>query len=122
MMDNRASAAMAIQRRQRCKSNPDIGMDMDMGMGMVLAAGSGGGGGEGAALSDANDAVWAERIKGIKSAYVDSCVRLGSALEELEQTLCLLTGDEYHADEPMLHSRAHLVKKLEIINSTGQLL
>jgi|TARA_B110001469_G_scaffold41423_1_gene40966 hypothetical protein len=36
--------------------------------------------------------VWAERIKGIKAAYVDSCTRLGSALEELEQTLCLLTG------------------------------
>ena len=26
------------------------------------------------------------------SSYVDSCTRLGSALEELEQTLCLLTG------------------------------
>ena len=36
--------------------------------------------------------MWAERIKGIKAAYVDSCTRLGSALEELEQTLCLLTG------------------------------
>jgi len=31
-------------------------------------------------------------------------------------------GDDYRADEPMLHSRAHLLKKLEIINSTGQLL
>ena len=55
------------------------------------------GGSEGIALSDANDEVWAERIKGIKAAYVDSCTRLGSALEELEQTLCLLTGDDYRA-------------------------
>ena len=31
-------------------------------------------------------------------------------------------GDDYRADEPMLHSRAHLLKKLEIISSTGQLL
>lgn len=110
LKDSREKSALAIQRRQRRKSNPDMSM---MG---------GGGGSEGFALSDANDEVWAERIKGIKAAYVDSCTRLGSALEELEQTLCLLTGDDYRADEPMLHSRAHLLKKLEIINSTGQLL
>lgn len=81
---SRASAAKAIQRRQRRKSNPDMMLEDMLG---------GGGGGEGFALSDANEEVWAERIKGIKSAYVDSCTRLGSALEELEQTLCLLTGD-----------------------------
>ena len=62
-----------------------------------MAVAGGGGGSEGIALSDANDEVWAERIKGIKAAYVDSCTRLGSALEELEQTLCLLTGDDYRA-------------------------
>jgi len=108
MKQNREAAAAAIQRRQRRKSTTTT-------MGGGLAS-------EGAELSDATAEVWEERIKGVKSAYVDSCVRLGSALEELEQTLCLLTGDEYRADEPMLHSRAHLLKKLEIISSTGQLL
>ena len=81
LKDSREKSALAIQRRQRRKSNPDMSMMM-----------AGGGGSEGFALSDANDEVWAERIKGIKAAYVDSCTRLGSALEELEQTLCLLTG------------------------------
>lgn len=104
---NRESAALAIQRQRRRKSGTFE---------------TGGGGAEGLELSDATAEVWEERIKGVKSAYVDSCVRLSSALEELEQTLCLLTGDEYRADEPMLHSRAHLLKKLQIINSTGQLL
>tara|TARA_B110001452_G_scaffold79160_1_gene64622 strand:+ start:70 stop:498 length:429 start_codon:yes stop_codon:yes gene_type:complete len=108
MKQDRENAAAAIQRRIRRKS-------ATASMGGGLAS-------EGAELSDATAEVWEERIKGVKSAYVDSCVRLGSALEELEQTLCLLTGDEYRADEPMLHSRAHLLKKLEIINSTGQLL
>jgi hypothetical protein len=34
------------------------------------------------------------------------------ALEELEQTLCGLTGDEYRKDEPLLHARAHMVRQL----------
>ena len=85
LRQTREKSALAIQRRQRRKSNPDV------------AVAGGGGGSEGIALSDANDEVWAERIKGIKAAYVDSCTRLGSALEELEQTLCLLTGDDYRA-------------------------
>ena len=32
----------------------------------------------------------------------------------------LLNGDEYKHAEPILHSRAHLVKKLEIMQATGQ--
>ena len=32
----------------------------------------------------------------------------------------MLNGDEYKHDEPILHSRAHLVKKLEIMQATGQ--
>lgn len=47
-----------------------------------------------AALAEATDAVWEERVKGVKNAYVDSCQRLVSSLDELEQTLCALTGDE----------------------------
>jgi hypothetical protein len=50
---------------------------------------------------------------------------LDDALSPLTLTLTLTltrAGDDYRADEPMLHSRAHLLKKLEIINSTGQLL
>lgn len=46
------------------------------------------------AAADAADAVWDERIQGVRGAYVDSCSRLVGALEELEQTLCTLSGDE----------------------------
>ena len=45
----------------------------------------------------------------------DSCRRLAGALEELEQSLCTLTGDEYRHDEPLLHARAHLAQKLEML-------
>ena len=46
LKDSREKSALAIQRRQRRKSNPDMSM---MG---------GGGGSEGFALSDANDEGW----------------------------------------------------------------
>jgi len=70
----------------------------------------GGGGGEALLHPDATEAVWEERIVGVRHAYVDSCARLVGALEELEQTLCTLTGDEYRHDEPLLHARAHISK------------
>ena len=49
LRESREKSALAIQRRQRRKSNPD------------LAVVGGGGGSEGIALSDANDEVWAEQ-------------------------------------------------------------
>jgi hypothetical protein len=64
--------------------------------------------------SDATEVIWEERIKGVRHAYTDSCSRLVGALEELEQTLCTLTGDEYRADQPLLHARAHMAKSLEL--------
>ena len=67
------------------------------------------------AVPDATEAIWEERIHGVRSAYVDSCSRLVGALEELEQTLCSLTGDEYRPDEPLLHARAHMTKTLELL-------
>ena len=67
------------------------------------------------AVPDATEAIWEERIHGVRSAYVDSCSRLVGALEELEQTLCTLTGNEYRADEPLLHARAHMSKNLELL-------
>jgi len=66
------------------------------------------------APGDATDDVWEERIKGLRIGYNDSCTRLVGALEELEQTLCSLTGDEYRKDEPLLHARAHMGKVLEL--------
>ncbi len=65
-------------------------------------------------VGDATDAVWEERIKGLRGAYTDSCTRLVGALEELEQTLCGLTGDEYRKDEPLLHARAHMARQLAL--------
>ena len=59
------------------------------------------------------DEVWDERILGVRIAYVDSCKRLGVALEGLEQTLCTMTGETYSAEEPILHVRAHMSKKVE---------
>ena len=67
----------------------------------------------GAAASDPTEAIWEERMKGMRYAYVDACKRLVGQLEELEQTLCGLTGDEYRQDEPLLHARAHLAKNLD---------
>ena len=69
----------------------------------------------GDAPADATDAIWEERITGVRHAYVDSCSRLVGALEELEQTLCGLTGDEYRAEEPLLRARAHMTKNLELL-------
>ena len=63
-------------------------------------------------VGDAPDTVWEERIQGLRVAYNDSARRLVGALEELEQTLCGLTGDEYRKDEPLLHARAHMVRQL----------
>ena len=65
-------------------------------------------------VTEATDEIWEERIYGVRTAYVDSCRRLSSALEELEQALCSMTGDAYRADEPMLHVRAHINKKIQI--------
>jgi len=69
---------------------------------------------EEAGATEATDEIWEERIHGVRSGYVDSCRRLSSALEELEQALCSLTGDAYRPDEPLLHVRAHINKKIEI--------
>ena len=66
-------------------------------------------------MPDATDAIWEERIKGVRHAYKDSCARLVGALEELEQTLCHLTGDKYQPDEPLLRARAHMAKNLELM-------
>lgn len=66
-------------------------------------------------LSDATEAIWEERIKGVRHAYYDSCTRLVSSLEELEQTLCSLTGDSFRPDEPILRARAHISKNLELL-------
>jgi len=66
-------------------------------------------------LADATEAIWEERIKGVRHAYFDSCSRLVSSLEELEQTLCGLTGDHYRQDAPVLRARAHLAKNLELM-------
>ena len=71
--------------------------------------------GGGDALPDATEAIWEERIKGVRHAYKDSCARLVGALEELEQTLCGLTGDKYQQDEPLLRARAHMAKNLELM-------
>mmetsp|Transcript_84601 Transcript_84601/g.168937 ORF Transcript_84601/g.168937 Transcript_84601/m.168937 type:complete len:208 (-) Transcript_84601:335-958(-) len=70
------------------------------------------GGGAGAALPDATEAVWEERIQGVRHAYANSCSRLVGALEDLEMTLCALTGDEYRQDEPLLHARAHMAQHI----------
>ena len=60
---------------------------------------------DGTVLADATEAIWEERIKGVRNAYKDSCSRLVGALEELEQTLCNLTGDKYQHDEPLLRAK-----------------
>ena len=73
-------------------------------------------GGEVEPLPDATEAIWEERIKGVRHAYHDSCSRLVSSLEELEQTLCSLTGDTYRPDEPILRARAHIAKNLELLS------
>lgn len=70
---------------------------------------------EGGVLPDATEAIWEQRIKGVRNAYKDSCSRLVGALEELEQTLCNLTGDKYEQDEPLLRARAHMAKNLELM-------
>jgi hypothetical protein len=75
-----------------------------------------GAGGEVEPLPDATEAIWEERIKGVRHAYHDSCSRLVSSLEELEQTLCSLTGDTYRPDEPILRARAHIAKNLELLS------
>jgi hypothetical protein len=75
-----------------------------------------GGGAEGEEMSDATEAIWEERIKGVRHAYKDSCSRLVGALEELELTLCNLTGDQYRPDEPLLRARVHMKKNLELIS------
>ena len=49
----------------------------------------------------------------------DGCVRVWDPRVP-EPVLMLLNGDEYKHAEPILHSRAHLVKKLEIMQATGQ--
>ena len=56
----------------------------------------------------------APRTTGVRSAYFDSCKHLAGALDELEQTLCGLLGEEYKADQPLLHARAHMLKKIEL--------
>ena len=68
-------------------------------------------------LGDASEAVWDERLRAARSAYTDTCGRLVGALEELEQTLCALTGDAYERDEPRLLARAHMVKHLDLVNA-----
>jgi len=68
----------------------------------------------GEGLSDATEAIWEERIKGVRHAYNDSCSRLVGALEDLEQTLCNLTNTPYRHDEPLLRARAHMAKNLEL--------
>ena len=75
-----------------------------------------GAGTEADAPLDATDEVWEERIRGVRRAYVDSCSRLTDALGELEATLCGLTGDEYRPDQPLLHARAHMQRKLEMLS------
>ena len=74
-----------------------------------------GAGGEVEPIADATEAIWEERIKGVRHAYMDSCSRLVSSLEELEQTLCSLTGDTYRPDEPILRARSHIAKNLELL-------
>ena len=108
----KSNAAQLIQGIQRRRSAASLSTD---GVGRVL-----GGVAEAPSMDDAVDEVWEERLQGARSAYMDSCKRLNTALEELEQTLCMLNGDEYKHAEPILHSRAHLVKKLEIMQATGQ--
>jgi len=71
--------------------------------------------GERLPLGDASDAVWEERIQGLRHEYADSAKRLVGALEELEQTLCTLTGDEYRKDEPLLHARAHMNRQISLV-------
>lgn len=65
--------------------------------------------------SDATEAIWEERIKGVRHAYKDSCQRLVGALQELEMSLCQLTGDEFRPDEPLLRARVHMSKNLELL-------
>ena len=67
-------------------------------------------------LVDETEAIWEERIKGVRGAYVDSCSRLVGALEELEETLCALTGEPYRPDEPILRARVHMSKNLEALS------
>ena len=66
-------------------------------------------------LADATEAIWEERIKGVRHAYTDSCSRLVGALEELEETLCSLSGEPYRQDEPILRARAHMEKNLQLL-------
>ena len=56
--------------------------------------------------------VWETRISGARAAYADSVTRLGGALEDLERSLCALTGDDFRHDEPLLHVRSHLQARL----------
>ena len=83
---------------------------------MLPSGGFGVAAGEVEPLPDATEAIWEERIKGVRHAYHDSCSRLVSSLEELEQTLCSLTGDTYRPDEPILRARAHIAKNLEVLS------
>ena len=52
---------------------------------------------------------------GVRHAYTDSCSRLVGALEELEETLCSLSGEPYRQDEPILRARAHMEKNLQLL-------
>lgn len=86
----------------------------------VASLGGSFGGEEGVStLTDATEAIWEERIKNVRGAYADSCGRLVGALEELEETLCNLSGQQYRQDEPVLRARIHMQKNLEAM-SLGQ--
>jgi hypothetical protein len=55
---------------------------------------------------------------GVRSSYYDSCKRLAGSLDELEQTLCSLLGEEYKADQPLLHARAHMHKEIALAQAS----
>ena len=71
--------------------------------------------GTGEEPADATEAIWEERLKGVRHAYADSCSRLVGSLEELEETLCALTGEPFRREEPILRARVHMEKNLELL-------
>ena len=113
----RDAAAAKLQGKFRTSRRTGPGMDA------AAARGGGGAGATAASTAAAGDAgvLWDQRIAGARTSYLESCKRLVGALEELEQTLCGLTGDEYRADHPLLHARAHMLKKIELGQSAAYL-
>ena len=102
-----AAKAQPVAMRQPVDTEEAMGWSTMPGMTESLSGLSG------KAPTDATEAIWEQRIKNVRSAYVDSCSRLVGALEELEETLCSVSGQPYRPDEPILRARMHMQKNLE---------